>query len=140
MPSRTIINYAKKACKESTCEHQLAAVLYKSSAIIRISPNENKTLAYRKKYFHHGEPSRHAEMNVIHGIPRDVIARCSLLVVRVNKKGELTSAKPCIACARALYDAGIKRVFYSSYSEDILKLDFNELLLGAYKKEDYNEF
>jgi tRNA(Arg) A34 adenosine deaminase TadA len=137
MPSKTIVRYAKNACKKSSCEHSLAAVLYKGGAVIRVACNENKTLAYRKKYFSHGEPSRHAEMNVIHGIPRDVITKCSMLVVRLNKKNELSSAKPCIACASALYDAGIKKVYYTSYTGEILKLDFNELSEGKYVKENY---
>ena len=107
MPSKSIIKYAKNACKKSSCEHSLAAVLYKGGAVIRVACNENKTLAYRKKYFFHKEPSRHAEMNVIHGIPRDVISKCTMLVVRLNKKDKLSSAKPCIACANALYDAGL---------------------------------
>jgi hypothetical protein len=137
MPSKTIIKYAKNACKKSDCEHSLAAVLYKGGAVIRVACNENKTIAYRKKYFQHGEPSRHAEMNVIHSIPRDVITKCSLLVVRINKKGNLTSAKPCIACASALNDAGIKKVYYSSYTGEIIKLNFSELSDGKYVKENY---
>lgn len=140
MPSKTIIQYAKNACKRSSCEHTLAAVLYKGGSVIRIACNESKPLGYRKKYFAHGEPSRHAEMNVIHGIPRDVIAKCSILVVRLNKKNELKSAKPCLACANALNDAGLKKVFYSSYSGDILKLDFDELRSGNYSKEQFNDF
>ena len=140
MPSATIIKKAIQACKKSSCEHTLAAVLYKGGAVIRVACNENKTLGYRKKYFSHGEPSRHAEMNVIHGIPRDVINRCSLLVVRIDKKGNLKSAKPCLACVNVLHDSGIKKVFYSSYSGEIIKLDFDELVKGNYSKEHFDKF
>jgi cytidine deaminase len=135
MPSKLIIKSAMIACKKSSCEHTLAAVLFKGGSIIRACPNENKALAYRKKYFEHGEPSRHAEMNAIHGIPRDVISKCSLLVIRLDKKNQLKSAKPCRACAKALYDSGIKKVFYSSYSGEIVKLDLNEIVNGNYTKE-----
>jgi tRNA(Arg) A34 adenosine deaminase TadA len=126
---------AINACKKSSCEHTLAAVIYKGGSVIRACPNENKALGYRKKYFTHGEPSRHAEMNAIHGIPRDVISKCSLLVIRLDKHNKLKSAKPCIACAKALYDSGIKKVYYSSYSGEILKLDLNEVHAGNYTKE-----
>jgi tRNA(Arg) A34 adenosine deaminase TadA len=139
MPSLSIIKKAKNACLKSSCEYTLAAVLYKGGAVIRVACNENKTISYRKKYFSHGEPSRHAEMNVIHGIPRDVISKCSLLVVRLDKKGNMKSAKPCIACAYALYDSGIKKVFYSNYSGEIMKLDFSELVNGNYSKEHFCE-
>ena len=140
MPSKTIIKYAMDACKKSSCEYQLAAVLYKSSAVIRVVYNENKTLGYRKKYFSHGEPSRHAELSALHNMPKDVTAKCSLLVVRVNRLGELKSAKPCIACAQALKNAGVKKVYYSSYSGEILKLDFNELSSGNYSKEQCDNY
>lgn len=138
MPSQTIIRCAKNACERSSCEHSLAAVLYKGGAVIRVACNDSKTIAYRKKYFSHGEPTRHAEMNAVHGIPRDVISKCTMLVVRLSKRYGLTSAKPCHACASALLEAGIKGVYYSSYSGDILKLDFNELYNGTYVKEKYD--
>lgn len=139
MPSQSIIKRAKFACLKSKCDHTLAAILYKGGAVIRSACNESKTIGYRKKYFSHGEPSRHAEINAIHGIPRDVIEKCSLLVVRLDKKGNLKSAKPCIACANALYDSGIKKVFYSNYAGDILKLDFCELTNGNYSKEHFKK-
>ena len=135
MPSKTIINRAINACKKSKCDHTLAAVLYKGGSVLRVACNDNKTLQYRKRYFAHGEPSRHAEMNVLHGMPRDVIVGCSMLVVRINKRNQIMSAKPCHACAMALYDSGVRRVYYSSYSGEILKLDFGELLNGNYSKE-----
>ena len=134
MPSKKIIEYAKNACLKSTCEHALGAVLYKGGAILRIASNEIRPMAYRRKFFSHGEPTAHAEISVINNIPRDVIEKCSMLVVRLSKTGELRSAKPCLACATALREAGIKKVFYSSYSGEILKLDFKELD-GEYSKE-----
>lgn len=140
MPNKRIIEYAIRACEDSPCEHKLAAVLYKGGSILRIASNNLKTLSYRKKYFQHGDPSRHAEMNAIHNIPRDVVSSCSLLVVRINKFKKIQSSKPCLACANALYDAGIKRVFYSSYSGEILKLDFDELKTGKYFKELLKDF
>ncbi len=140
MPNKKIIRHAFNACRKSECEHQLAAVLYKGGAVIRIATNNIKTMQYRKKYFSHKEPSRHAEMNAIHGIPRDVIERCSLLVVRLDRKNRIKSAKPCEACAKALYDAGIKKVYYTSYSGDILKLNFDDVYYDQYKKEDYRKY
>ena len=140
MPSKTVINAAKKACTKSCCEHTLGAVLYKGGGILRICCNVNKHMSYRKKYFAHGTPTRHAEMNAIHQIPRDVLEKCSLLVVRLNEKGDMKSAKPCSACALALYHSGIKHVYYSSYSGEILKLNFNELIYGNYTKEHYDDY
>ena len=137
MPSKTIIRHALAACEKNTGEHRLAAVLYKGGAVIRVATNNLKAIGYRRKYFDHDEPSRHAEMNAIHGIPRDVIEGCSLLVVRIDRYGALKSAKPCRACAMALYDSNIKKVFYSSYSGEILKLNIKDAYNENYKKEDY---
>lgn len=140
MPNKTIIQYAINACKKSTCEHRVSAIIYRGGSVIRVKHNENKTIGYRRKYFAHGDPTRHAEMSCMHGMPKDVMAKCSMLVLRIDKKGELKSAKPCLACVRALYDSGIKKVYYSSYSGEIIKLDFNELLSGNYKKEYHVDF
>jgi len=139
MPSQIILKNAIKKANTNNNEARISACLYKGGSILRVVCNENRTLTYRRKYFAHGIPTRHAEMNVIHGIPRDVISKCSMLVVRIDKKGNLKSAKPCIACATALYDSGIKKVFYSNYSGEILKLDFNELVNGHYTKEHFHQ-
>ena len=140
MPSQRLIEYAKKASQLSDCEHKLAAILYKGGSILRITPNEYKTMQYRKKYFFHDAPSRHAELSCIHNVPRDIIKKCSMLVVRVNKKLELQSAKPCYACVGALFDSGIRKVYYSSYSGEILKLNFDEFRDGKYRKEIYQNY
>lgn len=135
MPSKKIIEYAIKQANSSEGEFRLAAVLYKGGSVLRIVSNSPKRLGYRQKFFWHGEPSRHAELSAIHAIPRDVITKCSLLVVRVNRAGELTSAKPCEACAMALHNAQIKKVYYSSYDGTIKKFDLNQINFDNYTKE-----
>jgi tRNA(Arg) A34 adenosine deaminase TadA len=140
MPSKRIIESVIKACQNSDCEHKMAACLYKGGSILRITNNQDKTMQYRKKYFPHSTPTRHAEMNCIHGVPRDVISECSMLVIRISKNNQLKSAKPCFACVNAIYDSGIRKVYYSSYSGEIVKLDFDELLQGIYTKEIFKNF
>jgi tRNA(Arg) A34 adenosine deaminase TadA len=140
MPSKRIVEFAINGCKKSLCEHKIAAVLYKGGSVIRIACNNKKTIQYRKKYFAHGTPSRHAELNVIHSIPKDVLSQCSMLVIRVDNKGALQSAKPCEACAWSIYNSGMKKVFYSSYSGEIIKLNFDELINGKYTKEYFGDY
>lgn len=140
MPSKVIFNRALNACKSNSCEYKVAAVLYKGGSVIRIAQNNEKYIQYRRRYFEHGEPTRHAEINAIHSIPRDVIAGCSMLVLRLDSKNRIRSAKPCLACAKSLFDSGIKRVFYSSYSGEILKLDFSELINDNYNKEFFCDY
>lgn len=140
MPSKEIIKRAIKVCQENPGEYKMVAILYKGGSIIRIAQNNDKYIQYRRKYFDHGEPSRHAEMNAIHSMPRDVISGCSMLVMRLDSKDRIKSAKPCLACAKALCDSGIKKVFYSSYSGKILKLDFKNVHNKAYVKEHFCDF
>lgn len=52
-------------------------------------------------------------------------SRCDTLVVcRVNKKGELCMARPCPVCQLAIAESSIKRVYYSTNQGDweILRL------------------
>lgn len=135
MPSKMIVKEAVKHAKNGEGEYKLAAVLYKGGSVLRIACNSHKALGYRRKYFWHGDATRHAEMNAIHGIPRDVIQGCSMLVVRVNANGELVSSKPCGACAKMLVDSDIKKVYYSNYDGRIVRLDLNTIDFKNYEKE-----
>ena len=137
MPNKNLTEYARRHAINGSGEYKLAALLYKGGAILRIACNSHKSLGYRRKYFWHGDATRHAELNAIHAVPRDVIEGCSLLVVRVNAKGEFTSAKPCFACAKALYDSNIRRVHYSNYDGDIVKLDLVNIDFNNYEKEKF---
>lgn len=75
--------------------------------------------------------SVHAEMNVMYSIlktyyhiyhyriyhdpphPR-IKHRVILIVIRVNKQGELSNSKPCYHCLRMMKQLGIRQVFYST--------------------------
>ena len=140
MPNSSIIRKAFYACEHNNHDMRLAAVLFKGGSVLRVATNSKKHINYRKKYFAHGEPSRHAELSAIHAIPRDVLSGCSLLVVRLDRRGNIKSAKPCVACANALYDAGVRKVWHTSYSGEIVKFNFNELNNENYYKENYKEF
>lgn len=140
MPNSTIIKQAFNACAHQDHDMQLAAVLFKGGSVLRIATNSKKYIRYRKKFFSHGEPSRHAELSAIHAIPRDVLNGCSLLVVRLDRKGNIKSAKPCSACAKSLYDAGVKKVWHTTYSGEIVKFNFQELLDGNYEKESFRNY
>jgi tRNA(Arg) A34 adenosine deaminase TadA len=134
MVNKRVIQLGIKVALQSEEDFKVGAVLYKGGSIIRFEPNSNSYLGYRKKYFKHDRPTRHAELSTIHKVPRDILASCSILVVRVNKKGEVTCAKPCPACYRALVESGIKNIYYSDYNGDILKLDKN-LDFDTYQKD-----
>lgn len=62
-----------------------------------------------------GQPYRvslHAELRALLN-PK--AANCDTLIVgRVNRQGELCLARPCPVCQLAIFESGIKRVYYST--------------------------
>ena len=134
MPAKNIINTAIKTAKESVEDFQLSAVLFKGGSVIRARPNSIKSIAYRKNIFPF-EPTRHAEISVIHNIPRDVLKECSILVVRIDCNEHLVCGKPCKSCITALQKAGISKLYYSDYEGNIIKINPSYVDLNEWEKE-----
>ena len=38
---------------------------------------------------------------------------CSLVVIRIDKKGELCNSKPCIECTKIIHELKLKKIYYS---------------------------
>lgn len=131
MPSKSIIRAAYSAAEQSDHIMKVGAVLFKGGSVIRSACNNTKGLTAYLKYNKYG--TRHAEMNVINNIPEDVLSDLSLLVVRVNRKGELTCAKPCQSCFKALLDVGLKKVYYTDYTGEVVRLQLR--YVEDYRKE-----
>jgi len=47
----------------------------------------------------------------------------TLYVGRINKEGELTMAKPCSVCRRAIQEAGLERVFYTNFQGEFEEME-----------------
>ena len=65
-----------------------------------------------------GKPDNHSEMNVISTYlaknkPRN-LTKCTLVIIRINRQGDIRSSKPCAECVKHLKHYGIKKIFYSS--------------------------
>jgi tRNA(Arg) A34 adenosine deaminase TadA len=52
----------------------------------------------------------------------------SIMVLRVNRNGDLAMAKPCPLCRMAIADANIQRIYYSDMDGDIVCLNPKEEL------------
>lgn len=48
----------------------------------------------------------------------------TVLVVRVNKSGELACSKPCELCQESMKQAGVKEVYYSDMNGNIQQMRF----------------
>ena len=137
MASNRILNYAIKQALLNTHEYKLCAVLYKGGSILRYKFNTSQYIGYRSDVFSY-QPTRHAEQSVLHNVPRDILVDCNILVVRVNRKDQLCSAKPCKACISALQKAGINKVEFSNSNGEIEKLNAQLIDLSSWKKEIVN--
>lgn len=65
-----------------------------------------------------GKPDNHSEMNVISAYliknkPSN-LAKCTLVIIRINRQGDIVSSKPCADCVKHIKHYGIKKIFYSS--------------------------
>ena len=60
-----------------------------------------------------------------------------MLVIRINKKKELVSAKPCKACLAAIKQAGISKVYYTDYQGNIQKINPVFIDLEDWDKEKF---
>jgi len=135
--TKNIIRVAIRAAKESSGDFKLSAVLYKGGSVLRVIGNSPKSIGYRRGLFKY-EPTRHAEINALHNMPRDVLKECNMLVVRVDANGNLTSAKPCRACLMALKKAEISKVAYSNYNGEIVKINPSLIDLNKWHKEIFS--
>lgn len=132
--SNKILNTVIKMAKTSDHDYKLSAALYKGGSILRIATNNSKYMGYRRDVFEF-EPTRHAECNCMHGIPRDVLEKCNMLVVRVNCRGELASAKPCRSCMQAIKAAGITKLLYTNYMGELEKINPTLVNISEWRKE-----
>lgn len=66
---------------------------------------------------HGNRYSIHAEVDAINNALRKIsyenLTKCILIVVRVNKSGEINGSYPCQCCRNTIIQRGLKSCFYS---------------------------
>ena len=112
----------KKALREveKSSHHQfkVAAIIFKGKSILSSGVNGIRSCSKLNKRFQEWENSLHAEQSCIINARR-CLKGASMLVVRVNKKGDLRMAKPCGMCAGFISAVGIKEVYYTTSTGEI---------------------
>lgn len=63
----------------------------------------------------------HAEIRVLRGSWYGEPKGCTLLSVRINKRGNLVNARPCKDCWSQMQKYGIRTVFYSTAEGTIVR-------------------
>ena len=116
------IKLAISEAEKSTHRQRVGAIIFKGKRIISKGHNypERMVRSVNKKFIRWPH-SIHAEMAVI------LSSRCdlrgmSMLIVRINKKGELRYAEPCNFCKAYIEHVFLKKVFYSDSNKGIIEL------------------
>lgn len=94
---------AIRAAKRSTMTQKHGAALYNGNKLVATGCN---------LFIQRGIRSIHAEENVLRKIPKGC-NNLSLVVVRVNKSGELLNSRPCGKCRRLIVLNRVKKVYHS---------------------------
>jgi tRNA(Arg) A34 adenosine deaminase TadA len=129
---KSIIDQLYNIALKSNIEHKLAAVIIKGNKII--SKPSNNTSFIMIKNINTG--SLHAEVNAIikyfgksfYFYKNNVFfpeeykkkKKIDLVVIRINKNGDLCNARPCYKCLNLMKLVNINKVYYSISSEKII--------------------
>lgn len=103
---------AQIVSKKSSSRPKMGCVLIKKNRILSIGfNNRNKTHPKSKTIGNF----IHAELHAIVGVHPDDLKDSIAYVFREYANGDLAMAKPCSVCHKALIEAGVKHVFYTTY-------------------------
>lgn len=114
-----VLKQSIKECNKSEHQHRLGAIVFKGNKVISRGFNQIRHCSRLPKEFNEWKNSLHAEQNAMLNAKRD-LKGYSLLVIRMNKDGDLQLAKPCSLCEGMAMFYGIKEIFYST-SENTIK-------------------
>ena len=106
--------------KKSEFKQRHGCIIFKGNRIISTGHNEIRHCNKLESRYTRWKNSLHAESRTILFCEVNLL-RCSILVVRLNHKGNLVNSKPCQFCLELIQDVGIKNIYYSDYSGNIIK-------------------
>ncbi len=99
------LKLARKVSAKSDHKHSFhAALVFKGGAL--------KSFATNRGY-------RHAEVAALNKLWPSERKGCTLLSVRFTKTGLIANAKPCDECQKAIDEAGIGSVWYSTETREL---------------------
>lgn len=116
MISDSILDLAIQIAASSPSRYRIGAVLLKKNKVISTAVNlEKKSHPFQakiaKKVGMVPKIYLHAEVHAL------IRARCdvdTIVVARLDKRGQLKLSRPCACCSFALQEAGITKVYYST--------------------------
>lgn len=106
------IKKATQVAKESTMKHKIGAILFdRNQYVTGFNHTHGVDVPTRKNRW-----SIHAEeMAIIKGNRTGIdFLNSTLVVIRINKSGNIRLSKPCIHCQKLINKMKIPKVYYSS--------------------------
>lgn len=144
--NRRELRYFEKARQVSLRSmHQCArigAVIVDGNYIVATGYNVEKShpmqAAYnRKTKYYKCNDKMHAEMSALVNSKRYDLSGTDVFIFREDFNGNLAMCRPCSACSAALYDAGVRNIYYTSdtgmHFEKWMKNPFNGQKTGWVK-------
>ncbi len=106
---------------EHRCSH--IAFLIRCGKIVHIGTNSCKSHPETLKYDYkdHQKVGIHAELSVCMKSGRENLKDYSMVVLRVDRKGNLANSKPCCGCQSVIKQFNIGEVWYSDSKGEVVK-------------------
>jgi len=106
-----------KICEDSDYfggSSHAAAVMRSKTRIVSIGTNSSKTTPWSKfSDYPYGCAEAFAIGKAANAIGVNALKKCKLVIVRVDKNGNIANSKPCKACQKLIKSVGIKKVEYT---------------------------
>jgi len=103
------------------CSH--IAFLIRCGKIVHIGTNSCKSHPETLKYDYkdHQKVGIHAELSVCMKSGKENLKDYSMVVLRVDRKGNLANSKPCCGCQSVIKQFNIGEVWYSDSKGEVVK-------------------
>lgn len=106
MPRSKFVDLAVQVAKKADGDFRHGAVVVRNGRVL--SQASNKHLGSNSARL-----STHAEENALSGVSRSEAYGATLIVVRINNRGEPRLSRPCGRCARISLKLGVRTVYFS---------------------------
>ena len=119
MLTNSVIETALEECSKSTFRLKIGAVIFKGKRILGKGHNDIRSCSLSMKH-RHWEESIHAEQSALLNLDWNKLKGCSILVMRISKKGKLGMCKPCPMCEKLIKHVGLKNIYYTNDKGEII--------------------
>ena len=132
-----IIDKLINEARNSIIDHQLAAAIIKHNKLL------SKPFCNIPSYKSYNKvcSSTHAEINAITNYYKQKSknrSKIDIIVIRINKTNQLCNARPCYNCLELMKKIGVRRVYYSINSNEIICENIKDMI--SIQVTSYNKF